>query len=69
MRTRGGPLWHGPRAELGLAWPFASDWTLLGRLGGVLALSRPSFVLDAPQAVHRAGLFSLRAAVGVELTL
>lgn len=62
-------LWHGPRTELGASWALSKDWSLMGRLGGVLALSRPAFVLDAPQTVHRAGLLSLRAALGVELTL
>lgn len=62
-------LWHGPRTELGVTWALSNDWSLMGRLGGVLALSRPAFVLDAPEAVHRAGLLSLRAALGVELTL
>lgn len=62
-------LWHGPRAELGFGWPLSNDWSLMARLGGVLPLSRPVFVLDSPRVVHRAKAFSVRAGLGIELTL
>jgi hypothetical protein len=40
-----------------------------GRAGAALALARDSFVLDAPEVVHRPALLSLRATLGVELEL
>jgi hypothetical protein len=62
-------FWHAARLELGLSLPLSMELAVSTRLGGALALSRRPFVLDEPQAVHRPALASLRAAVGLELTL
>jgi hypothetical protein len=62
-------FWHALRAEAGLSWPLVGGLSASGRLGGALALARHAFVLDDPQAVHRPALFSVRAALGLELSL
>lgn len=62
-------FWHAVRPELGLAWPLGRKLWLAARAGGAVALARDSFVLDAPEIVHRPAWLSLRAALGVELEL
>lgn len=62
-------LWQAGRAELGLLWPLSASVAIGGRLGGAVALTRRTFVLDNPTAVHRPPLLSGRLALGVEVRL
>jgi len=60
--------WRALRAEAGLGWPVGQGFSLLARAGAVVPLTRPPFVLDETERVHRPSSLSARVWVGVEFT-
>lgn len=66
-RTRlGSALWAAPRGDAGVTFALADGLAGVAGLGLLMPLSRPPFVLDAGEAVHRSAAFDLRGRLGVE---
>jgi hypothetical protein len=61
--------WSALGADAGMLWTLVPKLALLFRVGVVHPLSRPDFVLDGTEAVHRAAALTFRAQLGVELYL
>jgi hypothetical protein len=62
----GSALWAAPRGELGVTFALGDGLAGVAGVGVLMPLSRPPFVLDAGEQVHRSAAFDLRGRLGVE---
>jgi hypothetical protein len=65
----GSRLWSALRAEIGVSDAVAPGFSLVARVAAVAPLTRPEFVVDGLERVHRPSSVAGRALVGVEFQL
>jgi hypothetical protein len=61
--------WYAPRAELGVGYGFAEVVRIWLRAGAAIPLTRPEFLLDGTDNVHRPSNVSLRGLLAFEIIL
>ena len=58
--------WQAIRAEVGFTWEFVARLALIARVGLTRPLSRPDFVLDGQNSLHRPAALTSRILLGIE---